>query len=130
MSQEARPEMAQSWGRVRFAGKWPSRKPWWSIAVLCTAILSVGLISDFCRAWVWRPLQRYYAPIYTTTEDYRTGRQVHSYNVLILVTATGSRLALDNDVIERGHYSFIPSNQALKSGALRIEWQIKPFENA
>jgi type IV secretory pathway TraG/TraD family ATPase VirD4 len=122
--------MAQSWGRARFAGKWPSRKPWWSIAVLFTAILSVGLIGDFYRAWAWTPLQRYYAPIYTATEDYRTGRQVHSYNVLILVTATGSRLALDNDVIERGDYSFIPSNQALKSGALRVEWQSKPFENA
>src|ERR1700722_3671494 len=122
--------MTQSWGRASFAGKWPSRKPWWSIAVIFAAVLSVGLIGDFCRAWVWTPLQRYYAPIYTTTEDYRTGRQVHSYNVLILVTATGSRLALDNDVIERGDYSFIPSNQALKSGALRVEWQSKPFENA
>jgi type IV secretory pathway TraG/TraD family ATPase VirD4 len=98
--------------------------------VIFTAVLSVGLIGDFCRGWIWTPLQRYYAPIYTATGDYRTGRQVHSYSVLILVSATGSRLALDNDVIERGDYSFVLSNQALKSGALRVEWQSKPFENA
>jgi type IV secretory pathway TraG/TraD family ATPase VirD4 len=49
---------------------------------------------------------------------------------LVLVTGTGSRLALDSDVIERGEYSFVLSNQATNSGALRAEWQRKPFENA
>jgi len=122
--------MTQLWGRAGFAGKWPSRKPWWSIAVICVAVLSAGLIGDFCRAWGWTPLQRYYAPIYTATEDYRTGRQVHTRTVLILVTANGSRLAVDTDVIERGEYSFALSDQAIKSGALRVEWQGKAFENA
>jgi type IV secretory pathway TraG/TraD family ATPase VirD4 len=122
--------MSQSWGRASFAGKWPSRKPWWSITVIFAAVLSVGLIGDFCRAWIWTPLQRYYAPIYTATGDYRTGRQVHTCNVLILVTPNGSRLAVDTDVIERGEYSFALSHQAIKSGGLRVEWQTKAFENA
>ena len=122
--------MSRSWGRASFAGKWPSRKPWWSIAVIVVSVLSVGLIGDFCRAWTWTSLQRYYAPVYTATSDYRTGRQVKTYNVLILVTATGSRLALDGDVIERGEDSYVLSEQAVKSGALRVEWQRKPFENA
>jgi len=122
--------MAQKWGRTSFAGKWPSRKPWWSIAVIFAAVLSVGLIGDFCRAWVWTPLQRYYAPTYTATGDYRTGRQVHTYNVLVLVTATGSRLAVDSDVIERGESLFVLSDQVIKLGALRVEWQRKSLENA
>jgi type IV secretory pathway TraG/TraD family ATPase VirD4 len=122
--------MTQTWGRASFTGKWPSRKPWWSIATIFTAVLSVGLIGDFCRAWVWTPLQRYYAPIYTATGDYRTGRHVQTYNVLILITETESRLALDNDVIERGEHSFSLSDQAIKSGALRLEWQRKAFERA
>ncbi len=98
--------------------------------MIFAAILSVGLIGDFCRAWVWTPLQRYYAPIYTATGDYRAGRQLHTYNVLILVSANGNRLAVDADVIERGEYSFALSDQAIKSGALRVEWQSKAFENA
>jgi hypothetical protein len=122
--------MTQSWGRASFAGKWPSRKPWWSIAVVFMAIISVGLIGDFCRAWVWTPLQRYYAPIYTATGDYRTGRQVHARTVLILVTANGSRLALDGDVTGQREFSFVLSEQAVGSGALRLEWQNRAFENA
>jgi Type IV secretion-system coupling protein DNA-binding domain len=122
--------MTQSWGRAGFAGKWPSRKPWWSIAVICAAVLSAGLIGDFYRAWGWTPLQRYYAPIYTAAEDYRTGRQVHSRTVLILVTANGSRLALDEDVSEPREFSFVLSQKAIRSGALRVEWQNKQFENA
>jgi hypothetical protein len=98
--------------------------------VIFLSVLSVGLIGDFCRAWVWTPLQRYYAPIYTVTGDYRAGRQVRTYNVLILVTANGSRLAGDTDVVERGEYAFVLSDQAIKSGALRVEWQSKAFEKA
>ena len=98
--------------------------------MIFAAVLSVGLIDDFCRAWVWTPLQRYYAPIYTATGDNRAGRQIHTYKVLILVTASGSRLAVDGDVIERWEYSFALSDQAIKSGALRVEWQSKAFENA
>ncbi|HWY45322.1 MAG TPA: type IV secretion system DNA-binding domain-containing protein [Candidatus Sulfotelmatobacter sp.] len=122
--------MTQKWGRARFAGKWPSRKPWWSIAVFFVAVFSVGLIGDFCRALVWTPLQRYYSPIYTATEDYRAGRELHTYKVLILVTPAGSRLAVDTDVVERGECTFALSDQAIKSGALRVEWQSKGFENA
>ncbi|MBS1867726.1 MAG: type IV secretion system DNA-binding domain-containing protein, partial [Acidobacteria bacterium] len=122
--------MSQSWGRARFAGKWPSRKPWWSIAVIMTAILSVGLIGDFCRAFTWTPLQRYYAGIYTTTGDYHSARHVHPYDVLVLVTPTGDRLAVDGDVVEERENSFVLSTQAIKSGALRLEWQHKLFENA
>lgn len=121
--------MGQKWGRAKFAGKWPSQKPWWSIVVILVAMLSIGVIGDLCRALRWAPLQRYYAPIYSTTEDYRTGKHVHAYNVLILVTSTGSRLAVDSDVIERGEQTFVLSDQAVKSGALRVEWQTKPFEN-
>ncbi len=98
--------------------------------MIFASVLSVGLIGDFCRARVWTPLQRYYAPIYTAAGDYRIGGQVHTYNVLILVTPAGSRLAVDTDVMERGEYSFALSDQAIKSGALRVEWQSKAFENA
>jgi len=122
--------MTQAWGRAGFAGKWPSRKPWWSIAVIFAAVLSVGLIGDFYSAWVWTPLERYYAPIYTATEDYRTARQVHSRTVLILVTANGSRLATDGEVIEGGENTFVLSEQTVRAGALRVEWQSKAFENA
>lgn len=122
--------MSQSWGRAGFAGKWPSRKPWWSIATVLLAILSIGLIGDFCRAFTWTPLQRYYASIYTTTGDYRAGHHVHTYRVLVVDTATGSHLAGDNEVVEQQEHSFVLSDQAVKSGALRVEWQQKPFENA
>ncbi len=122
--------MSQSWGRAGFAGKWPSRRPWWSIATVLLAFLSIGLISDFCRAFTWTPLQRYYASIYTTTGDYRSGNHVHTYSVLVVHTATGGHLAADNEVVEQRENSFVLSDQAVKSGAMRVEWEQKPFENA
>ncbi len=53
-----------------------------------------------------------------------------TYSVLVVLTRTGSRLALDSDVIEGGEYSFALSEEATRAGAVKLEWQRRQYENA
>ena len=122
--------MKQNWGRERCAGKWPSRKPWWSIAAVFVAVLSGCLFDHWTYGRNWTALQRYYAPTYAETGDVQTARSVRTHSVLVVVTRTGSRLARDADVTEKGGLSFGLTGQAARQGALRLEWQRKEYENS
>lgn len=121
--------MKQKWGRGRYAGKWPSRKPWWTIAAVLAATVLTALINHWVYEWSWTPLQKYYEPLYAETGDLRTATSLHTYTVLILVQPKGSRLARDLDVAEAGNSSFDLSREARAEGALRLEWQHKAYES-
>src|SRR6185437_11782710 len=69
---ERKPKMKQKWGRARYAGKWPSRKPWWTIAAALAATVLTALINHWVYERSWTPLQKYYEPLYAQTEDFRT----------------------------------------------------------
>jgi type IV secretory pathway TraG/TraD family ATPase VirD4 len=66
--------------------------------------------------------------MYAGTEDVRAARTSGSYTVLIVVTGTGSRLALDSDVTENGESSFALTKEAIRTGAVRLEWQHRQYE--
>jgi len=46
------------------------------------------------------------------------------------VTRTGSRLAVDSDVTEGSEYAFALTEQAIKAGAVTVEWQSHGYENS
>lgn len=122
--------MKQKWGRERYAGAWPSRKPWWTIAAVLVAVLTGGLIDHWSFGRNWTPLQRYYAPMYAETGDLQTARSLRTYTILALVTRVGTRLAQDTDVIETGESSFSLAREPAAAGAVRLEWQRREYENA
>jgi type IV secretory pathway TraG/TraD family ATPase VirD4 len=122
--------MRQKWGRDRSAGRFPSRKPLWSVAALIFSILASALINYCCYEWTWTPLQKYYAPIFAETGDPRTAGQTRSYPVPTVITRAGSRLAVDSDVTGSREDSFRLAEPALKAGAVRLEWQHQRYQNA
>lgn len=56
--------------------------------------------------------------------------KVGSYTLLVVVTRTGSRLAVDSDVTEGSEYAFALTEQAIKAGAVTVEWQSHGYENS
>jgi type IV secretory pathway TraG/TraD family ATPase VirD4 len=121
--------MRQKWGRARYAGSWPSDKPIWTIAAVFVAVISGTVIGHLTHVWSWTPLQRCYADAYEATGSEATARN-GTYSVLVVLTRTGNRLALDTDLVERAEYSFALTEQAAKAGAVKLEWQRRPYENA
>src|SRR5882762_7696498 len=122
--------MKQNWGRARYAGSWPSDKPIWTIAAVIVAVVGGAVIGHLAYLWNWTPLQRCYADAYAATENAGGAVRNGTYSVLVVLTRTGSRLALDSDVIERGEYSFALSEEATRAGAVKLEWQRRQYENA
>lgn len=122
--------MKQEWGRAKYAGAWPGDKPVWTITAVIFAVVIGGAISYYRYALAWSPLERYYTEVYARTGDPGAVPKDCSYTLLVVVTRMGSRLAVDNDVIERGEYAFALSEQAIKAGAVKVEWQSHPYENA
>lgn len=98
--------MRQKWGRAKYAGSWPSDKPFWTIAAVIVAMIGGAVIGRLNHAWRWTPLQRCYADVYQATGQAEPSARNGTYSVLVVLTRTGSHLALDSDVFERGEHSF------------------------
>src|SRR5713226_10048246 len=122
--------MKQKWGRAKYAGRWPSDKPIWTIAAVIVAVVGGAIIGHLSHMWTWTPLQRCYADAYAATENAGGAARNGAYSVLVVSTRTGDRLALDSDVIERDEYSFLLTDQTTRAGALKVEWQRRQYENA
>src|SRR6266478_5953689 len=122
--------MKQEWGRARYAGRWPSDKPIWTIASVIVAVVGGAVIGHFFYISTWTPLQRCYSDAYAATENAGGAARTGTYSVLVLVTRTGDRLALDSDVIERDEYAFVLTEEATKAGAVKVEWQRRQYENS
>lgn len=121
--------MRQKWGRARYAGSWPSDKPIWTIAAVIVAVISGTVIGHLTHLWSWTPLQRCYADAYEATDSGATARN-GTYSVLVVLTRTGNRLALDGDLVGRAEDSFALTEQAARAGAVKLEWQRRHYENA
>jgi len=124
--------MSQEWGRNEYAGEWPNPSLAWTITMLLVAGLSVIAICVYRYVEVWTPLQRSYLSQYLRTEVSLT-KSGH-YQTLNVVGRKGSRLALDDEVVPvtraSGENTFALTEEAVKVGALRLEWQQGQYDNA
>jgi type IV secretory pathway TraG/TraD family ATPase VirD4 len=126
--------MKQKWGREDDAGEFPSDRAVWIIGAFCVALLSVFAIGYYRYMRVWTPLQRHYLLTYAGTPVAGAFRADASYTLLMVATRKGTRLALDNEaepfVTENGESTFALTEEALKIGDLKLEWQRARYDNA
>jgi hypothetical protein len=124
--------MSQEWGRNEYAGEWPNRHPLWRYAAIFLALVSMAAVCVYRYAEVWTPLERSYLSQYLRTEVSLT-KNGH-YQTLNVVGRKGSRLALDDEVVPvtmaSGENTFALTEEAVKVGALRLEWQQGVYDNA
>src|SRR5438552_3074758 len=118
--------MQTEWGRDERTD-WPNSKPVYTI-VLSILSVAAGAGVECVRFLRDRtPLERHYLLTYVGTEIAGTVRQNGRYTLLELVTDKGSRLALDSEVVPvvtaNGEKTFALTSEAVKQGALRLEWQ-------
>src|SRR3989454_4892816 len=125
--------MKQKWGRPDDAGDFPSDKAVWTIGAFCVALLSVFAIAGYRYMRVWRPLQRHYLLTYAGTPVAGAFRIDAPYTLLMVVTRKGTRMALDNEVepfvTEKGESTFTLTEEAIKVGDLKLEWQRARYDN-
>ena len=126
--------MKQKWGREDDAGEFPSDKAVWTIGAFCVALLSVFAIAGYRYMRVWTPLQRHYLTAYVGTPVAGAFRTDGWYTLLMVVTRKGTRMALDNEVepfvTEKGESTFTLTEEAIKVGDLKLEWQRARYDNA
>ena len=125
--------MKQKWGRPDDAGDFPSDKAAWTIGAFCVALLSVFAIVGYRYMRVWTPLQRHYITAYVGTPVAGVFRTDGWYTLLMAVTRKGTRMALDNEVepfvTEKGESTFTLTEDAIKVGDLKLEWQRARYDN-
>ena len=125
--------MKQKWGRTDDAGEFPSDRAVWTIGAFCLALLSVFAIGYYRYMRVWTPLQRHYLTTYVGTPVARALRTDGGYTLLMVVTRKGTRIALDSEVqpfvTDKGETTFMLSDQAVKIGDLKLEWQRARYNN-
>src|SRR6267378_279955 len=125
--------MKQKWGREDDAGDFPSERGVWTIGAFCVALLSVFAIAGYRYMRVWTPLQRHYLTAYVGTPVAGAFRTDGWYTLLMVVTRKGTRMALDNEVepfvTEKGESTFTLTEDAIKVGDLKLEWQRARYDN-
>jgi len=126
--------MKQEWGREGYAGDWPSDKAVWTIGAFFVALLSMAAICAYRYERVLTPLQRHYLLTYAGTPTAGALRKDGWYTLLAVVTRKDSRLAIDPDVepvtSASGESTFALTDEAVKTGAVKLEWQRERYDNA
>src|SRR6266571_2671384 len=125
--------MRTEWGRDERTD-WPSSKPVYTIALLILSVAAGAGVECVRYLRVWTPLERQYLPAYVGTEIGGIVRRNGWYTLLEVVTRKGSRLALDNEAVpvvtDNGEKTFALTSEAVKQGALRLEWHRALYDNA
>jgi hypothetical protein len=121
--------MKQQWGREADAGDWPSGRRVWTIGVFFVALVSAAAIYVYRYERVWTPLQRFYLTQYLSS-DTNLRKNTGHYLLLNAVNKNGSHLALDEEVRETGESAYALTEEAVKAGDQRLEWQRGQYENA
>ncbi len=126
--------MKREWGREEYAGDWPSDKAVWTIAAFFVALVSVAAICTYRYERVLTPLQRHYLLTYAGTPTAGVLRKDGWYTLLAVVTRKDSRLAIDPDVepmtTAAGESTFALTDEAVRTGAVKLEWQRERYDNA
>src|SRR6266478_3585409 len=125
--------MRTEWGRDERTD-WPSSKPVYTIALLILSVAAGAGVECVRYLRDWTPHERHYLLTYVGTEIAGTVRQNGWYALLEVVTRKGSRLAPDSEVVsvvtDNGEKTFALTTEAVKQGALRLEWRRAHYENA
>ena len=125
--------MRREWWRDQTTSP-PSRLPVYTIVLLIFSILTVagGWYARYVR--VWTPLERHYLPAYVRAQIAGMFRDNGWYTLLQIVTRKEIRLAIDDDVVpavaEGGENTFALTKEAVKRGALRLEFHQAYYNNA
>ena len=127
--------MKQEWGREGYAGDWPSDKAVWTIAAFFVALASLAAICTYRYERVLTPLQRHYLLTYAGTPTAGALRKDGRYTLLSVVDRRGQqRLAIDSDVdlvtTAAGESTFALTDESVKTGAVKLEWQREMYDNA
>lgn len=121
------------WGREKSAGG-SSIQPMYTYVLVFFSIVATLGVQGFRYERVWTPLERHYLPAYLGSQVVGVVRDNGSYTLLQVATRKGRRFALDNDVLpavtESGENSFALAEEALKHGALRLEFHRAHYNNA
>lgn len=127
--------MKQRWGREGYAGDWPNGKAVWTIGALFVALAACGAISAYRYARIWTPLQKHYLTAYLGTEGAGAMRKDGWYTLLMVETRKGpAHLAMDEEVVPvvtaSGESTFALTDQAVKAGDVKLEWERGRYDNA
>jgi hypothetical protein len=117
--------MRTKWDRAKRTGG-PSIQLMYTYVLVILSILATLAAQGFCYKRVWTPLERHYLGAYLASQIAGFVRDNGRYTPLQVVTRKGSRLALDCDVVpavaESGENTFALTEEALKHGAMRLEF--------
>jgi hypothetical protein len=125
--------MRMAWGREKSAGRLSIQPVYTYVLVLLSIVATLGA-HGFRYERVWTPLERHYFGAYSVSQIAGVVRDNGWYTLLQVVTRKGSRLALDSDVLpavsERGENTFALTEEALKHGAVRLEFHRSYYNNS
>ena len=98
--------------------------------VLAAALVAGIGVAAYEYAVVWTPLQRDYLVTYVRSALIWPTKG--EFDLLYLVDAKGSRLALDGELVTvtsaTGDTTFALADDTIKAGATRLEWRREPVE--
>ncbi len=125
--------MRMEWDRAKSTAG-PSVQPVYTYALAFLSVVATVGVQGFRCERVWTPLERHYFGAYLASQIAVVVRDNGWYTVLQVVTRKGSRLALDSDVAtaftESGENTFALSEEALKHGAMRLEFHRRYCNNS
>ena len=125
--------MRTEWRRDERTG-WPSHLPVHTIPLFIFSMLTVAGVWYSRYVRIWTPLERHYLPAYVRAQIAGMFRDDGSYTLLQIVTRKETRLAIDDDVVpavtESGENTFALTMEAVKRGALRLEFHQAYYNNA
>jgi hypothetical protein len=117
--------MRMEWGGANRTGG-PNFQPVYTyLLVLLSIVVTLG-VQVFRYKRVWTPLERHYSAAYSASQIAGVVRDNGWYTLLQVITRKGSRFALDSDVVpavtDSGENTFALTKEALKHGAMRLEF--------
>ncbi len=125
--------MRTEWSRAKSTGG-PSSQPVYTYVLVLLSVVATLGIQGFRYKRVWTPLERHYLPAYLGSQVIRVVRENDAYTLLQVVSRKWSRLALDSDVVpamsNSGENTFALTEEAVKHGALRLEFHRAYYRNA
>ena len=125
--------MRMAWGREKSAGRLSIQPVHTYVLVLLSIVATLGA-QGFRYERVWTPLERHYFGAYSVSQIAGVVRDNGWYTLLQIVTRKGSRLALESDVVpavaESGENTFALTDQAMKHGAIRLEFHRSYYNNS
>jgi len=117
--------MRMEWVRAKSTVE-PSVQPFYTYVLTFLSVVATLGVQGFRYERVWTPLERHYFGAYLASQIAGVFRDNGWYTLLQVVTPNGSRLALDADVApavtEGGKNTFALTEEALKHGAMRLEF--------